>query len=775
MAGDLSIQQKYDMFAAFAVDKGNTSTIAEASSDGKSIKVKKSHDFVGNIGRRIGSRDVNNATRALFKQTVMGMFNVTDENDLPDSVKDVMKLEDYHDKGKPLTSRRILAVTKAADAVFDSRLQPLVDEAARQGVPIDDSVRDAVRIALRAHTDDADVMEVVQANIKGLLMDHGKVRKASDITERIGALVENVAELRQVAGRDADILAVGKKCLAGLGGDSLGMGQFRAMVDAAEAGAQKMGPYLARGTRIEGPRKLCLQVREFSRILDEMLAACNAPGMRLDGPNRERNCRNFLVSLMLRKSGQGVIDDMTQLIRIDGGHLKKWCRDLSSALREEYPLDYPSGSDVLFTGKKGKVPYGERLYLADLLDNYAKRLDQLWAALDWNGDNPVGVGELKPEEYYGDKYGFLRFCRDLSQIGRVDSEQARHDFLRDVVRGDGASADLMRYVFSRKLNTVPTHNPAETVKNTCQDAIRRIVRQQVNLGSGLFATNAGKAAFEEGMRGANVLLPGRTPLSADFETARDQLAAFVTKGAKTSFADLAAGERNQVFCTMSLLTRGTANAAYDGPAIGLNPLYNLDSGTMEESMCQKAFNCPASPDGDRRDIELSLDRDGGLVMNFDGNRDIGELQVLRNDLESYASIALDQQGHVQGFNYMPSSSMGSSFSLKIGADAFARMGRADARGKGLEVTDIVCSGFKLSPILNDRPAPGKRPIPSIFPPPWNELRLPGPGKHDPIKFQLDTTPDKKLKSAIRLAEKLYGGPIPIPELKPGVVVDDDDQ
>ena len=771
MPGDLSIQQKYDMFAAFAADRGDTSTIAEASSDGKSIKEKKSYDFVGNIGRRAGSRGVNNATRNLFKQTLMGMFNVTDENDLPDSVKEVMKLEDYHNKGKPLTSRRILAVTKAADAVFNARLQPLVAEAARQGVPIDDSVKDAIRIALRMYTGDADVMDVVKANITGLLMDHGNVRATSDITERIGALVENVLELRQVAGGDADILAVGKKCLAGLGGDSLGAGQFRTMVDAAEAGAQEMGPYLARGTTVEEPRKLGLYVREFSRILDEMLGACNGLGMRMDGPNRERNCRNFLVSLMLRKSGQTVVADMTQLIRANGGYLKKWYRDLSSALREKHPLEYPGGAEELFNGKNGKVPYGERLYLANQLDGYAKRLDQLWATLDWNGDNPVGVGELKPEEY-GGKYGFLRFCRDLSEIGRVNSEQARHDFLRDAVRGDGASADLMRFVFFKKLNTVQAHNPAETVKNTCQDAIRRIVRQQINLGSGIFATSAGKAAFEEGMRGANVFLPGRTPLSADFETARDQLAAFVTKGAKTSFANLSAGERNQVFCTMSLLTRGTANAAYDGPAIGLNPIYDPDAGTVEESMCQKAFNCPASPNGDRREIVLSLDRDGGLVMDFDGSRDIGELQVLRDDFESYTSIALDQQGHVQGFDYLPSSSMGSSFSLKIGADAFARMGRADARGKGLEVTDIVCSDFKLSPILNDRPpAPGTQPIRSVFPPPWNKLLPPGPGERDQI--QLNTTPAQQLKSTMRLAEKLYG-PLIIPEMDPAKYKSGDD-
>ena len=56
---------------------------------------------------------MNNATRTLFKQTVLDALGLKDENELPKSVKDAMKLSDYHNKGRPLTARRIIAVVDA--------------------------------------------------------------------------------------------------------------------------------------------------------------------------------------------------------------------------------------------------------------------------------------------------------------------------------------------------------------------------------------------------------------------------------------------------------------------------------------------------------------------------------------------------------------------------------------------------------------------------------------------------------------------------------------
>lgn len=771
MAIDINTQQRYDMFAAFAAQKGSTSTIVETSIDGKSISVKKTHDFIGNIGRRIGSRDVNNATRELFKQTMLGMFGVTDEKFLPASVRDVMKLEDYHDKGKPLTTRRILAVTKAADAIFDARLQPVLDEAARQGIMLDDNLKAALRSALRTHTDDGDLLDVVKANIRGILMDGGSLRSADAIGQKIDAFSANLSELRQAANGDAQVLAAGKKCLAGLNGDSLGAGQFRTMLFAAEAGSQRMAPIIAELPTPSNPRNLGGLIRGFSQTLGEMLGACNQPGIRMDGPNRETNCRNFMIGVMLRKcGGEAVLDKLQSDLDRSGGALKKWCQTLAPELRRKNIYECPvPGAKALFMGRTAPIPFGERKYLADRLEDHVTRLDQLKAALDWTRGVPPTT--IKPEDYYG-THAFEQFCDDIAREMRVNADVARHDFLRDAVAGNGASADLMRYVFARKLNIMQAHAPTETVTDLCQDAIKRIVRQKINFGRGSLASTAGKRMFEEGIRGATVKLPGQpghVRLASDFETARDQLASFVTKGARTRFADLSAGEKNQVYVAMSLLTKNMAQAAYDGPAIALSPLYDPEKNRVEEAMCPKAFDCHCTSDAETREIELDFDRDGGLVMSFKGSRDIDELKVRRNDDDSYASIALDTKGHVDGFRYHPPSAMGSAFSLKIGADAFTRMGRADARGIQFEATDLVCRDFRLSPTLRDRPPqPGSRPIRSIFPEPWTELKLPAPGKRDPIKFQKFKSSEGQLNSAIRLAEQLDGAPMSAPELKPEI-------
>jgi hypothetical protein len=62
--------------------------------------------------------------RSLFRQAIRDMFG--GENGIPQSVKDAMLLKDY-DKGKPLTARRIMAVTRAIvnESVGKARLSKI--------------------------------------------------------------------------------------------------------------------------------------------------------------------------------------------------------------------------------------------------------------------------------------------------------------------------------------------------------------------------------------------------------------------------------------------------------------------------------------------------------------------------------------------------------------------------------------------------------------------------------------------------------------------------
>ena len=60
-------------------------------------------------------KDLNNATRDVFKQAVIDVFG-TSINDVPESVRSAMELGKFDGTGRPLTARRILAVNKAIDA-----------------------------------------------------------------------------------------------------------------------------------------------------------------------------------------------------------------------------------------------------------------------------------------------------------------------------------------------------------------------------------------------------------------------------------------------------------------------------------------------------------------------------------------------------------------------------------------------------------------------------------------------------------------------------------
>ena len=76
-----------------------------------SIKAN-TNDKIGKIFRDDSIKDTNNAVRTLFKNTIVNMFG--GENNIPKTVLDAMKLNDYG-KGKPLSARRIMAVKTAID------------------------------------------------------------------------------------------------------------------------------------------------------------------------------------------------------------------------------------------------------------------------------------------------------------------------------------------------------------------------------------------------------------------------------------------------------------------------------------------------------------------------------------------------------------------------------------------------------------------------------------------------------------------------------------
>ena len=125
---------QFNAFATFAAEHKNQAWVVrlDGRNSGQGLLnpngeprhiVAKDWDGAGNVLRFGSSKSVNNDVRALFKETILAVCGVGTLEELPPSVRAVMKEGDYDGKGRPLTVRRIKAVTeaiKAAAAAADS-------------------------------------------------------------------------------------------------------------------------------------------------------------------------------------------------------------------------------------------------------------------------------------------------------------------------------------------------------------------------------------------------------------------------------------------------------------------------------------------------------------------------------------------------------------------------------------------------------------------------------------------------------------------------------
>ena len=109
---DLNNQQ-YRQFVEFAtaVNKNDFAKL-----DNGTVVKKTEWDYYGNVGRWADSRDINDRVRTLFKTTILNMFGVNNEEQLPETLRTAMKLQDYGE-GRPLSARRIRAVDDAIKAL----------------------------------------------------------------------------------------------------------------------------------------------------------------------------------------------------------------------------------------------------------------------------------------------------------------------------------------------------------------------------------------------------------------------------------------------------------------------------------------------------------------------------------------------------------------------------------------------------------------------------------------------------------------------------------
>jgi len=117
ISGYNKVFRSFVTFAEGALRKKGAKSIANAQVlGGRTVKIVATDadktGFSGGFHRTHTAEQANDTTRNLFLQSVIAMFG--SEKNIPKSVMKALKTEDYY-CGKPLTARRILAVSKAID------------------------------------------------------------------------------------------------------------------------------------------------------------------------------------------------------------------------------------------------------------------------------------------------------------------------------------------------------------------------------------------------------------------------------------------------------------------------------------------------------------------------------------------------------------------------------------------------------------------------------------------------------------------------------------
>ena len=136
---------KFVQFAQEQMQAGNATAIARDGGEGPGGGPLVGHAITAATGDKVAplwrtreNKDANNATRDLFRQTIVDMFG--GEANIPASVRNTMKMEDYG-QGKPLTARRILAVKTeldriaAGNAAFNASIVKAISDGRMERLP----------------------------------------------------------------------------------------------------------------------------------------------------------------------------------------------------------------------------------------------------------------------------------------------------------------------------------------------------------------------------------------------------------------------------------------------------------------------------------------------------------------------------------------------------------------------------------------------------------------------------------------------------------------
>ena len=636
------------------VSEGPVPAAEGAGLNGRTI-VAASGDKVAPLWRSQTNKDANNVARNLFRQAVIDIFGGI--NHVPKNVMDAMLTKDY-DVGKPLTARRILAVqaeVAKASAQFDAALSTAKAKCASvyniyaiyEGHPgnsthavpkadLDRLVETAVKAALK----DKDALEIVTKNIGSILVrGDTQLRSPESVQNKVAKLVRNVEELRTASAGNQAYFKAGLLMLNSLRGMAAKPGIITSMirsVNAANIGDIKKLSGSSSGMAIHRAQE------QFTRLQEDLFISSGADEA-FDGADEKVAVRDFIALLVVAKSGRSAIAKIQSALNSENAQKLEFI--YSAFSKGQFPTDGIS---------KG---------LQDHIETMAARASSMLSQLKMYVDSFMGieasqsvpVASFKGEFHTGN-FGAGDIFQDLKAAAKKQSAKVYEATMPAFIQGNGPAADAIRDMVTNKIGLEPGENPHQAFQYDASRNIRSMINWNICRDTKKILGGGGKdTPFAKDLaRGMKVTLPGNKRLSSDFDTALNELAEFVTKGAKKTFAELDAKEKNKVYIVTSLLSQETGKAAFDGQFTAFDP----------DNFSQPIVTA-SDQEADTREFKLSFNEENQLVLDFEATQNLQVITVRKNDGKTMT-------------NMTPAGSTAKSqVEFTISANEFARLANLD--------------------------------------------------------------------------------------------------
>jgi len=616
---NLFTNTQFQQFVEFAkISKDGDIAKMSLSPGGKEHSIVGTKEsFIGKLFRSDATKNANNYTRTIFKESIAKMFG--GESNIPDSVKDAMKMADY-DKGRPLTARRIIAVKTAIDQVAEKMKTCVEESKANFNYTTDgrEKCDEMIEKAFIACNGNTDAMDIVKTHIGEITVNSASsLRTEEGMQKKVEGLLDNLNELKELSKQNPAIYTAGKHMLRE-SGTALPKGMITKLVQACNEAP------------INDLRKLSgsssgMSIHDVTvQMYKTIKHAMSFSGADKQETPEKMAARDFIASTILSRCSKSALKNIRSALNTE----------VASTLNEYYSQTEAGRNDCAddksWALKAAVKDIGCICYnFLEILDiNVNRNLDRLEPKISHNSRIPKFEGTLDLDDIGGQD-----ILDKTIGLAKELNDGLAQDLIDETVEGSGKGADAVKTALRKKIGE--SNNPGFEVRTRL--GVNANAMMNINICGEMNKIALGQdSQFKKDVyRSGPIHLKNgdiEIKLDKNFETARNQLAQFVTGDAKSTYDKLEPEGKNKVHLMMAMISQETEKAAEMGSAIALDP-----------REAEQAVSVSGKYESNRT-YQITKLADGGITFHYTMEKAISDITT--DDLDDYVDL-----GAGSSFNY----------------------------------------------------------------------------------------------------------------------------